>query len=93
MSAVGKTHVMAKKRKDAPTPGPRPPEFGQIDLLLSGGSLLALSTTGAVNAQAQQPKSSTASSGRSREANIPVTWVTTSAPWNISHNNRATPEQ
>jgi arylsulfatase len=78
---------MATRSNDGQNP--RRNELGRRDLLLSGGSLLALSAaTGTATAQAQQARPAPASPAATGKPNILVIWGDDIGTWNISHNNR-----
>ena len=77
---------MAKRPKDNQTSASRTPNVGRRDLLLSGGSLLALSAAG--SAQAQQARPTPTPTATTGKPNILVTWGDDIGTWNISHNNR-----
>ncbi len=79
---------MAKRPKDNQTSTSRTPNVGRRDLLLSGGSLLALSATGAGSTQAQQARSTPTPTAATGKPNILVIWGDDIGTWNISHNNR-----
>ena len=65
-------------------------ELDRRNLLLSGGSLLALTATGAATAEAQQPKpgAAPAAAASAGKPNILIIWGDDIGTWNISHNNR-----
>jgi arylsulfatase A-like enzyme len=79
---------MTKFVDDSQRADPAKPAVGRRDLLLSGGSLLALSAAGGATAQAQQPRPTPTSSVAGAKPNILVIWGDDIGTWNISHNNR-----
>jgi arylsulfatase A-like enzyme len=80
---------MSTNQKGAGASAPERTGLVRRDLLLKGGSLLALSgAAGTATAQTQQTTPATPSSSPTAKPNILVIWGDDIGTWNISHNNR-----